>query len=153
MTIKNSNKIIFSCTFRRIYTKLQQNLISGNHKMRFLFFVLLLLGIFSCSKQNSTESTENNPPVINTIIALPDSAGFNESIMIFCCARDEDGQSLSYQWSSHLIGTFQPPAADSIVTWTAPECNCQPWIICTVTDPDGTSATDSVQVFIFDVSH
>ena len=117
-------------------------------RMHFVFFILFIIGIFSCSEPNPAASEENNPPVINRMIALPDSVGFNESIMIFCCALDEDGQSLTYQWSSHLIGTFQPPAMDSVVTWTAPECYCQPWLICTVTDPDGASATDSIQVFI-----
>ncbi len=118
--------------------------------MRLILFILFFMGLFSCSKQNPAANEENTPPVINTIIALPDSIGFNESIMIFCCARDEDGQSLTYRWNSHLIGTFQSPATDSVVTWTAPECNCQPWIICTVSDPDGASATDSVRVFIID---
>ena len=118
-------------------------------KMRLILFILFFMGLFSCSEQNPAASEENTPPVINTMIALPDSVSFNESTMIFCCARDEDGQSLTYQWSSHLVGTFQSPATDSIVTWTAPEYSCQPWIICTVSDPDGASATDSIRVFIF----
>ncbi len=120
--------------------------------MRFLLFILLALGIFNCSKQNTIESSENNPPVINTMIALPDSVEFNSSIMIFCCARDADGEALSYQWDSKAIGTIKPPGLDSVITWIAPDYHCQPWIICTVSDPNGASASDSVLVYVLDTS-
>lgn len=120
--------------------------------MRILFFALLLGSVLACSKQNPVTDKKNNPPLILSITALPDSTEINNRIMVFCDARDEDGDRLSYQWGSQAIGTIQLMESDSIITWIAPDYLCRPWISCTVSDPDGESATDSVQVFVFDSS-
>jgi len=118
--------------------------------MRFLILLSLVFLIIYCTQDNPLEEAQNRPPEIETMLALPDSAGFNEKIMIFCCAVDPDQETLSYKWDSEA-GTFL--GGDSVITWNAPEYECQPWIICTVTDPQGALDKDSIMVFVVDTSH
>lgn len=113
--------------------------------MRYYILVALIFLLVFCSKENPVEEIQNNPPEINNMAALPDSVGFNESLMIFCCASDPDKEILTYEWNSKE-GTIW--GGDSVITWNAPENECQPWIVCTVTDPQGALDKDSVQVFV-----
>ena len=98
-----------------------------------------------CSEESPVENIQNRPPEINNMVALPDSVEFNASLLVFCWASDPDGQKLDYNWYSEA-GTFL--GSDSVNTWNAREYECQPWIICTVTDPQGALDKDSVQVYV-----
>ena len=131
------------------YTKIRTQEI----KMRFIIFVLLIIFMLSCSEQNPAANKENSPPVILSITALPDSTEINDRITIICSAQDDDGDPLSYKWDNQTVGTIQTGDSDNTISWIAPDYFCQPWILCTVSDPNGATSTDSIQVFVFDASH
>jgi len=114
--------------------------------MRSLIIGISLL-FLACSDPNGNDPFENNPPQIVSLLALPDSVEFNASILVFCSACDQDGQDLSYLWSSDF-GTIL--GGDSVITFVAPDFRCSPWIYCTVSDTYGAEDKDSVQVFVIE---
>jgi hypothetical protein len=66
---------------------------------------MLLLPVGSCGCQNHSSSptnpaSPNNAPVIDSLFATPDSIGTSDSTVVFCKARDADGDSLVYDWET-----------------------------------------------------
>lgn len=82
------------------------------NKLKLLIFVILLIVIGSCEK-------ENNPPSINSITANPQVLGSGESSYLVCNASDPDGDSLSYFWSTSN-GTFPSVINSETTVWMAP---------------------------------
>ncbi|MFH1528652.1 MAG: LamG-like jellyroll fold domain-containing protein [Bacteroidota bacterium] len=91
----------------------------------------------------------NNLPKINSIKAKPRKIDLNSTSIITGSAFDEDGDSLSFFWSSNF-GTIS--GTDSVIIWTAPGTPGNYWIKCSVQDIHDGKAEDSVQVSVRDFS-
>ncbi|NQU86817.1 MAG: carboxypeptidase regulatory-like domain-containing protein, partial [Mariniphaga sp.] len=76
--------------------------------------LILIFGFFiSCEK-------ENQPPIIQSITASPQSIKTGETTQLSCVATDPEGDNLTYSWSS-INGTFPSGTSRSSVTWKAPD--------------------------------
>jgi len=73
---------------------------------RLTLFLLLTALFLSCSK--------NNPPVIESLFAVPDSVQPGESLELHCVATDIDDDELTLTW--YFQGTPLPEAV-----WLAPD--------------------------------
>ena len=87
--------------------------------------------------------TENELPVIISLIADPTSVEINETSLITCTAFDPDGDNLTYVWetSGGSIG-----GTGSSVTWTAPNIGGSYSVSCTVDDSNGGQDFESVDI-------
>ncbi|MCG2759853.1 MAG: Ig-like domain-containing protein, partial [Candidatus Delongbacteria bacterium] len=101
--------------------------------------------LFDESNANfSITEIPNNPPVINSITANPNSVYPNGTSTIVCAATDSDGDNISYAWDKtggSITGT------GSSVTWTAPAATGTFYIKCTATDGEDIDK-DSVSVTV-----
>jgi len=79
----------------------------------------LFLIIISCSKDDTPTEPTNNAPKIQSVSASPSTVKVNETTSLTCVATDEDGDDLTYTWSSEE-GTFPNGASGSSVSWKAP---------------------------------
>ncbi|MBC7188290.1 MAG: T9SS type A sorting domain-containing protein, partial [Calditrichaeota bacterium] len=89
----------------------------------------------------------NHAPQIRSLEADPRKILLGGTAMLHCSAWDADGDSLNYAWSS---SGGQLEAGDSTATWTAPATPGLFVLRCTVSDPHGGQATDSIAVVVQD---
>lgn len=99
---------------------------------------LSLVALTLCTILCSGCGLFNNAPVIISLEAERDSIGVSDSLEVRCIATDEDGDSLTWAWST-TGGTFS--GAGAVVTWTAPDTSGTYVITVTVTDGRGGEAT------------
>lgn len=76
-------------------------------------------------------NSENHPPTISSLTANPSSVDISQSTTITCTASDQDGDTLTYNWTK-TGGTIT--GSGSTVTWTAPSTVGTYTITCTVSD-------------------
>lgn len=86
----------------------------------------------------------NHAPVIQEVIANPDSIGPGENTTLFVDAEDEDGDALTITWSC-ITGTFSSTTGNSVM-WTAPDSTANYSIHVVVEDEEGLSADGYVTV-------
>jgi len=89
----------------------------------------------------------NYPPVINSISANPRIMNINESSELICHAYDLNDDELTFSWTAQ---SGQINGTDSMAVYQAPATQGNYYIICTVTDVDGASSTDSLLVLVKD---
>ncbi len=89
--------------------------------------------------------TSNYPPRIKSLSTINDTVVTKDSVRFYCTAVDQDGDSLSYNWSSSK-GTIIGSGAN--ITWLAPDTEGYYSIKCIVADNSGgnVSATDTILV-------
>ena len=89
------------------------------------------------------------PPEILKIEADPGKVNLSGTIQFTCSAQDENNDNLTYEWTavSGSLATDQ-----NYATYTAPDTEGNYFIVCTVTDTDGMSDTDSTAVMVRDLS-
>jgi hypothetical protein len=92
----------------------------------------------------STQSTENNPPVIETIEAQQPVSPL-DSVQVRCIASDPDGDTLFYSWTPHS-GSID--GQGDTITWTAPDTPGNYDISATVRDGRGAEVTDSLTIVV-----
>ena len=109
------------------------------NKLLIICFLTFFM-IFSCS--NTTES-ENNPPVISSLTANPDSLGYNQTSTITCSASDPDGDNLLYAWTS---GSGLITGSGSTVSWLSPDSSGQFLISCEVSDNQGAKDNANISI-------
>jgi len=114
-------------------------------KVKIFFPVILIFAFFVIFRCSNTSESENNPPVISSLTADPDSLGFNQTSIITCDASDPDGDILQYAWSadSGII-----TGSGSTVSWLSPNSSGQFVVSCEVDDGKGSkdNADISIQV-------
>lgn len=88
----------------------------------------------------------NRPPVIEAIVANPDTVTVNGQSKIEAVVTDPDGDILRYFWMASS-GTLSSSTADT-VTWTAPKLVGIYDISLTVRDAKENSSDTSVTVFV-----
>ncbi len=77
------------------------------------------------------------PPVITSVIALPDSVGTGEYTTVIVSAYDPNGDAITYAWTA-TYGTFGTPDA-AYTRWTPPDSIGLYTVNVAVTDADGTT--------------
>jgi len=106
-------------------------------------FLLLLtcMILYMACDDSSVARRGNNPPVIEEILANPESMLVNTLCTLQVVASDADGDSLRYQWSA-AQGTFTTGTEDTIVTWQAPGIPGAYTVTVAVDDGDSTVTGD-----------
>jgi hypothetical protein len=90
-----------------------------------------------------------NPPVILKIEADPVKVHLAGTIELNCIAQDLNNDTLTYEWTS---GSGNLIAENNFATFTAPDAVGNYYIVCTVTDTDEMTDTDSAKVMVRDLS-
>ena len=91
----------------------------------------------------SGQPVSNYPPRIKSLTAEDQALVFNDSTNVYCTAEDKDGDPLQYQWQSSggsITGT------GSEISWHAPSTAGSYSIICTVSDNQGGTASDTIDI-------
>lgn len=105
--------------------------------------------VFDSEGNNTSDSVfvsvESSTPIITAIIALPDTVETGESTILSCNAFDPDSGNLTYAWHSQS-GSFQGTGEQ--ISWFAPNVPQTYKISCTVTDDNGESDVDSINVYV-----
>ena len=110
-------------------------------KIKIIFFCFCIINIFCVGS--------NNPPIIENIIAIPDSTASGGSVLIICNASDEeDKNSLNYLWESTLGEINRVNDKDSII-WVAPNEIGYFSISCEVSDNNNGSSIETIAIKVF----
>jgi len=99
--------------------------------------------LVSCS--DSTKPLENRPPRIRRIVVFPESVVLGGETRVTGLASDEDGDPITYAWSTPA-GTLSSLDAPSTF-WTAPDSSGAFRVFLTVSDGE-LSVADSVQILV-----
>ncbi len=89
------------------------------------------------------------PPEILEIETNTRKVHFSGSIELNCVAKDENNDTLNFEWTLSS-GSIVPDSNTAI--FTAPDTKKNCFIICTVTDTDGMTDIDSIEVMVRDLS-
>jgi hypothetical protein len=112
--------------------------------------LILSLGLLGCSKKTIT-APDANVPVIASLVATPTVVGRGETSLIYCSAQDQDGDSLSYSWST-TSGSFLAVGGDSALKgyarWKAPDTVANATVTVTASDNRGKSAQKIVAITV-----
>lgn len=112
-----------------------------------LLLSVMMIALVACEDDSSTVAPEENiVPVISAVTANPDTLEMGEISTLNCTASDEDGDTLTYQWTA-TAGTFSDGSTGESVTWTAPESDGDFTITVAVSDGDD-NATAEVTVYV-----
>ena len=106
-----------------------------------IFLLLCFVNIFCVGN--------NNYPVIDNIIAIPDSTISGGTVLLICNAIDEeDKKSLNYLWNCTLGNISSINNKDS-ANWVAPEETGYYSISCEVSDNNNGSAISAISIKVF----
>ena len=112
-------------------------------RIKFIFFTFCVcfVNIFCVGN--------NNPPVIENIIAIPDSTITGGTVLLICNAIDEeDKKSLNYSWDCTLGNISAINNKDS-VNWVAPEEAGYYSVSCEVSDNNNGSTISTISIKVF----
>jgi len=88
----------------------------------------------------------NHKPIISYLSASPRTAFINQNITITCTASDQDGDTLTYSWSSSPGGTIT--GSGSRITWKSPATKGTYTITCMVSDGKGGEVKETVDIIV-----
>jgi len=103
-------------------------------------FIIVSIIVLACSC-----TLANQPPVITSIEAEPEIILALDSCQIECLAVDEEGDELSYEWSTPA-GTLS--GNSSTVVWNAPDKPGEYTISVDVTDEKRNKVTGSITITV-----
>lgn len=110
------------------------------------FFVISFL-FLSCSKEIHIE---NSAPVIETILADPDSLFQGDTTYLTFIWNDPDGDSIYTSWSARA-GSWNPYTMDRWTQrWIAPEIPGEYFLRLKISDTHSQSDTDSIRIVVLD---
>ena len=109
-------------------------------KIKNIFFIFCLSFVhFFCVGNN-------NPPIIESIIAIPDSIASGGTVLLICNASDEDDKkSLTYLWDCTL-GSISSPNEKDTAIWIAPDETGYFSISCEVLDSRNGATISTINV-------
>ena len=87
----------------------------------------------------------NQPPVISSLTANPDTVEASHNTIITCMAIDQDDDQLTYKW---VTTGGKISGSGSMVSWTAPAIADTYTVTCTVSDGRGGEDSQSVTVLV-----
>ncbi len=100
-------------------------------------------------KANFTKTSQNQPPIINSIVANPGTVSTGGTSTISVSASDPEGDPLSYSWLANG-GTLSSSTGPGPITWTAPNTQGIYTITVYVTDnkPGHSPVSKSVTITV-----
>ncbi len=87
---------------------------------------------------------ENNPPVIDNVIADPDSLVLGDTTTLSATVHDEDDDPITLMWDC-TYGTFISPDSQSVM-WVSPDSQGFYYLTVVAQDEHFATDTDSVEV-------
>jgi hypothetical protein len=132
-------------------------------KRPLLLAVLLIQpGLFGCNSDGvGVILPTNQRPIVDSLIALPDTIGPSDSTVVTCFAWDPDGDSLVYDWQtdSRLLIQGNPPWNRFLNQQHSPShtfynanlsnpINDSAWVYCKARDPWGGGAGRRVFIIL-----
>ena len=127
-----------------------------------LLALALQAALYGCQKQ-ATQPVypRNHSPVIDTLVALPDTIGSSDSTVVTCTATDPDADALVYDWETDarlniegtptwnkgLFNTRNPSHKFYNANLPNP-INDSAWVYCTVRDSRGGGAGRHVFIIL-----
>lgn len=119
-----------------------------------LSLALPIIAVVGCGDDddgNPVNDPNNRPPVIESIVAVPDTFVAYTSTTLIATVSDADGHSLEYNWQPRDNRLAPSGGGGASIQMT----NCCPiteevsaFVVLTVTDGHGGRAIDSVQVTV-----
>jgi hypothetical protein len=109
-------------------------------QIKTLIITFTVLVILCC---NGCSAALNKPPVISEIITSSNLVYPRGTVELECIARDSEGDSLSFKWSS-TDGEIN--GSGPAVTWRAPNKYGDVHIIVTVEDEAGKTVRDTITI-------
>ncbi|OGD15325.1 hypothetical protein A2V47_08175 [Candidatus Atribacteria bacterium RBG_19FT_COMBO_35_14] len=104
------------------------------------------------SVTDSSGGENNNSPVISSLDANQDSTEINNYVGIYCSANDQDGDTLTFDWT--VNGEIEIAEGEpSSLTWRAPDTTGTYIITCTVSDGRGGEDSESVSITVTELSN
>lgn len=101
------------------------------------------------ASEHITFDVSLQPPVISRVTANPRKVDLGGTTTLVCEADDPSSDELSFSWTADA-GDIEP--SGSTATWSVPTAPGEFTATCTVRSPQGTSARDSIQVMVRDLS-
>jgi len=108
-----------------------------------LLFFLVGIMLYTTCDDSTVARRANQPPVIDEILANPESMLINALCSLQVVASDANGDSLRYQWSANE-GTFTSGTQDTTATWQAPGVPGAYTVTVAVSDDDSTVTGNKV---------
>ena len=114
-------------------------------KSKLIIIGLMFISFFLFSCEEETTEPKNEPPVILSLTADPDSIDVEGSSTLTSVAIDPDGDELTYTWiasQGSLVGS------GSSVSWVAPNSEGTYSVTCKVDDGRGGDDSKSVTIVV-----
>ena len=126
--------------------------ISVNGASTLLLAVIVQVALFGCHSPSPTPPVypHNHAPLIDSLIAIPDTIGSSDSTVVTCFATDPDGDSLVYDWltDARLQIKGARPGDPFLNAQPSPSCtfynanlpnpiNDSAWVYCSAQDRRG----------------
>jgi hypothetical protein len=116
---------------------------------------MIALGLivsFGCGDDDKIVDPDNNPPVILSVTADPDTIYANQSTWVTVVAEDPDGDDLHCGWEVHGV-EMQPLSGTDTSVELQPGCDCveeatDAYVLAIVTDSHDGQTRDSVKVVV-----
>jgi hypothetical protein len=115
------------------------------------FLMLVLVFILGCSNNDQPTSSNNQPPVIDSMTALPDTFVEDNMTTVTVFAHDVDGDNLDYNWTLRESWMNTVGGTDNVKQVG----NCCPvatlstgYVVVNVTDNNGGIVKDSIQIWV-----
>jgi len=87
---------------------------------------------------------ENSPPVIDDVIADPDSLGLGDTTTLSATVHDDNDDTITLMWDC-IYGTFISPDSQSVM-WVSPDSQGFYYLTVVAQDEHFATDTDSVEV-------
>ena len=110
-------------------------------KIKNIFFIFCFAFIhFFCVGNNTA-------PVIESIVATPDSVAIGEQVQLVCIASDAEDSDLVYLWECTL-GSLTD-SVNNTVNWIAPIETGYFSVSCEVSDSDNGTSIETIEIKVF----
>ena len=126
--------------------------LAGKSCALIMMIVIVMIAAVGCGDDDKNVNPDNNPPVIVSVTANPDTIFANQSTTVAVVANDPDGDDLHCSWEVHGL-EMQAISGTNTSVELQPGCDCledpaDVQVLAIVTDGNGGEARDSAKVVV-----